>query len=262
MLRLLMNGVDLEAEGILLGAARGDRIGGWLSPPPMRFDEGELDGIGSVLAREGTLPGRTITIPITVHPAAGTVAARREAEAFLWSLFGLDSWLCLDDGTPLRELLVRVVDITLEPVTPGASVASRGRVIVRGADPRWRATEPTVRALSTTRLMQVLGTAPVDDWEIRIANPAGAITDPQIVIRAPDGTVRTTILVPGTLATTDHLEFLAGRGLAQRWSAGVATSVLTTMTGAFVAIHPGDSIALAAASGTPLGELLFHPQEY
>lgn len=258
MLRHYLDDVDLEAEGILLGGRKGGNIAGWLTPPAMAFDEAPLDGIGAVLADVGVMPARTVKIPVSVHPSAGTAAGREAAEAVLTSFLGRLAWLRLDDGGTARELLVRVLEVDLEPAHPGAPTASSGTITLRAPDPRWRVLEPTILTLGTTRVRPTFGTAPVADWVIRLMNPAGAVTDPTITIRDLTGETRTAITLPGTLATTDHLELLAARGLARRWSAGVATLVLTTMVGAFVSLYPGDSLQLSAASGTPTGELLFH----
>lgn len=264
MLRGILNGHDLESRGVLLGGGgKADRVQGWLAPPARRLDEADLDGIGAVVAEVSTVGSRTITIPISVHPPAGDVAARLVAEAWLFGfLTDPETWLRLDDEVAAREMLVHVLDVPLDPTTPGASVASRGRIVCRAPDPRWRALEPTLRQLSTTPLTITGGSAPIGDWTIRLANPSGAVTDPGIVIRAADGTPRTTITLPGTLATTDYLELRAGDSLAQRWSGGTATTILTTMVGAFVSLVDGDTVALTAASGTPLGELLWHPQDW
>lgn len=262
MLRHYFDGLDLASEGIFLGGDKGGKITGWLSAPAIERDESPLDGYGSVLADVDSMSGRPITVPVSVAPLAGTAAAHRTAVDLLNSFLGDWVWCRLEDGVTAREVRGLVTEVLLEPTTPGAPIASAGRVVMRCPDPRWRALEPTCLSLSIARLAIVTGSGRIDDWTLRFMNPGGAVTDPAARIRDRTGELRTTLTVPGSLATSDHIELLAARGLAQKWSAGVATSVLATLTGAFVPLCPGDTVELAAASGTPSGELFHHVQDW
>jgi hypothetical protein len=257
MLRALIDGVDLEDLGILLGGSRGKEIEGWLSPPAFARDEAAVGSNGVVLGSRGTMGGRSITIPITVHPSVTTAAARLAAEQQLALWLDRRVRLRIDDGSTAREFVAVLLQAELVPAMPGAPVASAGRLIFRGEGTRWRANEPTLIALTTGVVPVPVTAAPAPRWAIHLQNTGGATTAVTVAIRDRTGELKTSLAV-GSIATTEWVELDAGLGLANRWAAGVATSILTTLTGALVTLEPGDTIQLAAGSGTPSGRLLLH----
>lgn len=126
--------------------------------------------------------------------------------------------------------------------------------------------EPDGYALSSVRTPCPIGTAP--SAPVLIVHGGGAsLTNPTVTVRNAAGDVVQTMGFTVTLGATEYLRIDSARGFVTRVAAGAPTDGASTYaSGDFPLLRPSDAwaafsawptIELGAASGTPLGTILY-----
>jgi hypothetical protein len=102
---------------------------------------------------------------------------------------------------------------------------------------------------------------------VRIFGASTAVVDPSIVLRSPGGAVLSTLTLTGSLGLNAWLDVDCATEWLHLWSSGTRTSALAWLTSGAFPILDGDdaagpagpypTLALASASGTPTGVVLW-----
>ena len=223
---------------------------------------------GSVFGSTVTLAPRTITATLDVRPSS-IIDREAVVDALVLLLAGL-----LEVSTDAASDRVAYAVLDGRPTMPPAgnlfalpTFDMTCRFLL--ADPTRYATEPTVLALSTSRVSVPVGTLPSRP-RIWLYGNATPIVNPQVIVRSHTGEIVSTLALTGSLGSNTALDIGRTPERIESYSAGVlqtgdADGLTWYDSGAFPILSPDDAnpaasawgtVELAATSGTPTGLLL------
>ena len=226
---LAVNGGDVATPGLyVLGVENA------AGAPERTFDSAPTFGRAGVIMLTSMEAQRILSVSGTLTTAAKTVAARVAAEDQLKDALraGLVR-LTRDDGSTTARTISGYVG-TISMASIGHPVAYTDTAVtftLLCLDAYWSAIQPTLRGLPTvaTRYTLPLGTAPSTPM-IRIAGP---VTTPVLVYRDIGGAAVKTLNTGVTLLSTDYLDINMRKVEITKYTSGVASDALGTLTGDF-----------------------------
>ena len=250
-----LNETPLSAIGVYVM-----QMGSALSAPSRDFPTLAIPGRqGGLLSADPTTPARTLTLSVTVAPAARTIAARQAAEDQLRSLAmrGLVAITVDDDVNEPRVIEGVCTACELAPsgrAHPVDATVTSGTVTFLCPDPTWRdRTQQIVSLPYNVAVPVAMGTAPTGGI-IRIGAPAWSadLTGVSIAYNGISGAEGGGISLTGALvAGTDYLEIDLDRMTVIKVSSGTSTNAISWISsGGFWGMDVNDGDVLSGVYAT------------